>query len=257
MDIASDIAIIILPYRLLLSLKLSLRHRFVVLAVFGIGIFLVFLGVWRIVLLFISKKTSSIWLNGIVAAQFGQIFGTSAVIAAILPALRLFFTREQRKDFTQDMERRRKGREEKIITDVGSSGDTTLFSTTYQPDEEGAISGRPANEKIVKEVSDAQAGERRSANPPSATSSQSNIVRRLSSLKGLKSFVRRESTAQKPSTNDTPSLPPEVSGTTPAHSRSHTPRSSMQTAGMYPLQVKLHQVIPDIGGETSPTIRRK
>ncbi|KAK6534678.1 hypothetical protein TWF281_005985 [Arthrobotrys megalospora] len=238
LDITSDIAIILLPYRLLLCLKIQTRHKLILFGVFSLGIFLIFLAVFRIILLYKARETQSLWLNGIVAAQFGQIFGTMAVIITILPALRLFFTDEQRKVFTQDVEKRmQKGKD----VGVGGSGDTTLFSTTWSPDdddEQTQQSGKVATTE----------------NNPTATGEEPRGIRRLSSLTGLGKFIRRESNHKIVA----PFPEPDVymfenpGGQSTRRSSAHAPSIDVP-----PLQVKLHQVIPDIGGETSPVIRKR
>ncbi|EPS41202.1 hypothetical protein H072_4913 [Dactylellina haptotyla CBS 200.50] len=208
------------------------------------SIFLVFLAIFRIVLLYKARETHSIWLNGIVAAQFGQIFGNMAVIIAILPALRLFFTEEQRKGFTMDVEKMQKAK----AAGAGASGDTTLFSTTWSP-EDGEQLPTPGIEKNTRDVQIA-AGV---ANPPSSTTGGPNVIRKLGSLGGLRHLIRRGSGLQMTTPSPNPDTPGDLSRAQ-SMQIAITPRPQTEVP---PLQVKLHQVIPDIGGETSPVIRTK
>ncbi|KAF3925829.1 hypothetical protein ABW20_dc0102866 [Dactylellina cionopaga] len=224
LDITSDIGIIILPYRLLMCLRIKTRHKVIIFGIFNIGIFLVFLGIFRIVLLYKARTTHSIWLNGIVAAQFGQIFGTVAVITAILPALRLFFTEEQRKVFTQDVEKIQKAK----AAGAAASGDTTLFSTTWSPEEGEQMAESKKAAEGVQTIG--------IENSQPTTGEGSNI----STLRGLRNLIRRDSNMK------TTTPPPEHPG---VHIHAHPE--------VPPIQVKLQQVIPDIGGETSPAIRRR
>ncbi|RVD88151.1 uncharacterized protein DFL_002346 [Arthrobotrys flagrans] len=242
LDITSDIAIILLPYRLLLCLKIRLRHKLIISCVFSLSIFLIFLAVFRIILLYKGRETHSAWLNGIASAQFGQIFGTTSVILAILPALRLFFTEEQRRGWTQDVERMQE--DKKKGKGVGESGDATVFSTTWVPEEGEQIS---QGDKVTGD------SETTIDNDRTTTGEGSNVVRRLSSLTNLGRFMRCESNHKIVAPFPEPDVYVlENNGGQGGRNSAHA-----LSMGVPPLQVKLHQVIPDIGGETSPVIRKR
>ncbi|KAK6521537.1 hypothetical protein TWF506_001748 [Arthrobotrys conoides] len=244
LDITSDIAIILLPSNLLFSLKINLRHKIIVAGIFSLSTLLIFLAVFRIILLYKSRETTNIWLNGIVAAQFGQVFGTMAVLIAVLPALRLAFTRRGKGDVEGvrgdhlDNDRR-KGK------DVGYSGDTTLFSTTWVPEEgDGEQLSQhnkgPGNTEVTIDNNQVTQGE-----------GPYNVIRRLSSLTSLGRFMRRES-------NHKIVAPfPEPDEYIPERNGINAGQSIEDGMHVPPIQVKLRQVIPDIGGETSPVIRKR
>ncbi|KAK6350740.1 hypothetical protein TWF718_003927 [Orbilia javanica] len=228
LDITSDLLILLLPHRLLLTLKkIQLRNKLIISAIFSLSIFLIFLAVFRIILLYKSRETRSIWLNGIVAAQFGQVFGTMAVVVAILPALRLAFTKKEGVGFGDDVEgvegRKGKGK------GAGESGDTTLFSTTWAPEEGGNTpSLSPQGNKVT---SNSQVTINHNNNQiPTGESNHNHIA---------------------------PFPEPDmyISETNGGHSARNSPQNPLMSVP--PLQVKLHQVIPDIGGETSPVIRKR
>ncbi|KAF3274516.1 hypothetical protein TWF970_007778 [Orbilia oligospora] len=229
LDITSDVGIILLFSNLFflyrLKIKFPLCQKLIIVGVFGLSIvILIFLAIFRVILLYKSRETnSSIWLNGIAAAQFEQVFGTTAVVIAILPGLELLSTKQKS---TQDVEGLQNTNGDSIHKSktkgetVDDNGNTTLFSTltTWTP-EEGEQQQQQEEDNTVC----------------------------------LRKFMKRES-------NHNVVAPfPEPEEYTPANDINNNGGQNIYapSTNVPPIQVKLRQVIPDIGGETSPVIRKR
>ncbi|KAF3169154.1 hypothetical protein TWF225_011398 [Orbilia oligospora] len=226
LDITSDIGIILLFSNLFFSYRLKIKFRLcqklIIAGVFGVSIIiLIFLAIFRIILLYKSRETnSSIWLNGIAAAQFEQVFGTTAVVIAILPGLELFSMKQKS---TQDMEGLQNTNGDSIHKSkpkgkaVDENGNTTVSLTTWAP-EEGEHQQQEEDNTVC-----------------------------------LGKFMRCES-------NHNIVAPfPEPEEYTPANDINNNGGQNIYapSTNVPPIQVKLRQVIPDIGGETSPVIRKR
>jgi hypothetical protein len=141
LDFISDMTVIILPYPLYKSLRnVRLRHKIIVFGVFSLSIFMVFLGIFRAVLFVYVNKIHSLWLLGLMAIQWGQLFATVSVLIAILPALRLFFTEEQKRTFAADIRSKQQNRRPHGLSDdttIMGDGDPTSVTVSIIQEKSG------------------------------------------------------------------------------------------------------------------------
>ncbi|KAF3216125.1 hypothetical protein TWF679_003341 [Orbilia oligospora] len=226
LDISPDVGIILLFSNLFflyrLKIKFRLCRKLIMVGVFGLSIIiLIFLEIFRILLLYKSRETdSSIWLNGIAAAQFEQVFGTTAVVIAILPGFESFSTDQKPTRDAEGVQNINSDTIQKSKTKGGTideNGNTTIFSATWTP-EEGEHQQQEEDNTVC-----------------------------------LGKFMRRES-------NHNVVAPfPEPEEYNPSNDINNNGGQIIYapSTNVPPIQVKLRQVIPDIGGETSPVIRKR